>query len=94
MPIPNSNKYIITFEDNGKVYKMILERKQRRPKNLILSEALDTPDGVLQTWQGPYYDFFGHNPTPKEMGLQEVHAIHQNGTYLYFNTNDVIKIDD
>jgi hypothetical protein len=89
-PIKGTNKYIVTFEDNGQVYKLLLERKTKRPRNPISSEALDTPGDILKTWQGPYYDFFGHPPTPADMGLTSIDVIDRNDEFLHFDLNNNI----
>lgn len=87
-PIPNTKKYVIAFEHNNQPYKMIVERKEKRPKNPILSEAMETSGEVLKMWQGPYFDFFGNPPTPYEMGLKEVDVVDRKGNPLHFSLDE------
>ena len=87
-PIPNSNKYIVSFEDNGQPYKLLLTRATKRPRNPIASEALETPSDVLKEWQGPYYDFFGNPPTPADMGLVDVDVVDRKGNLLHFSLDE------
>ena len=78
----------VTFEDNGQVYKLICERSSKRPRNPIVSEALETPSDVIKMWQGPYYDFFGHPPTPSNMDLVAVDIVDRHGDLLHFSQDD------
>lgn len=87
-PIKGTNKYIITFEDNGQVYKILLKKSSKRPRNPISSEAFDTPGEILKQWQGPYYDFFGHPPTPEDMGLEKVDVVNKNDELKHFSIDE------